>query len=711
MPVARGSALADRFRLPRLTFRSRGERNETSWDVLTWPAQAYVLTVIVGGTAALIALFPLAYPQPGWFALVLALACLTAAWKVNLLRPLGSGSTLSVSCAAKFMALLLLGPQQALVIAVAGALTQCTYRPKRPYPLYRTIFSVTAEALTMAATGLVYGWLSGSTAALGDVSQLARPLVGAIGTYFLINTGLVAGAIALSTNRRLVDVWWNDFLWSGVTFMVAGTIGAIAAVVVARGEHWVALLLLAPVYLTYRTFQAFLGRFMTQQRHMAAMARMHAETVAALAQAHAAERALAQEKERLATALAEMTRLEEGRHQLLDREQEARAAAEEANRVKDQFLAIVSHELRTPLNAILGWADMLRSGKLEGASTDRASQIIFDNAKRQAQLIEDLLDVARIMSRKLRLQRTFVDMEEVVRSAVQALQPMADARQLQISVDAEASPGLVYGDHARLQQIACNLLSNAMKFTEEGGSIRVRLRRSDDRVELAVTDTGRGIPAEFLPSVFEPFRQADGSTTRAHGGLGLGLSIVKHLVEAHGGTVAAASAGENRGATFTVTLPLVILSSNLPDTSEMAAALQHTESDAAPLDGISVLVVDDDEDGREIVKAQLESHAARVVTAASAAEAFDRVQRERVDVLLADIAMPGEDGYTLIRRIRALPERGVAAIPAAALTAFTRREDRQHAIESGFHLHLAKPVEAQALVNAVAALAARRRPH
>jgi signal transduction histidine kinase/ActR/RegA family two-component response regulator len=692
---------------PRLYGRRRTDRVEVvqddmSWEVLPKSARQYVAIVILAGTAALVALAPRSYPQPSLFAFVLAAVCVTAAWKVNLLIPLGSGSTLSVSFAAKLTALLLLGPSHAVIIAIAGALTQCTYKVKQRYPLYRTLFSVTAEAITMGATGMVFVWLGGSSGPF-DVHMLARPLVGAIATYFVLNTGLVAAAIALSTGRRAIDVWRNDFLWSGVTFMVAGTVGAIAAVVIDRGDHWLAVLLLAPVYLTYRTYHQFLGRFDDQQRHMTEMSRMHGETVEALSQAHEAEQALASEKERLAFALTDMTRLEEMREHLLEREQAARASAEQANRVKDQFLAVVSHELRTPLNAILGWADMLRSGKLDGERRDRAHQIIFDSAKRQSQLIDDLLDVARIMSGKLRLDRMLVDVEEIIRSAIQVVQPAADARGVKVAFETEATAGLVYGDRSRLQQVFWNLLSNAIKFSNEGGAVGVRLRSETDLLELSVTDNGQGIPQEFIGSVFEPFRQADGSTTRLHGGLGLGLSIVRHLVEAHDGFVRVESAGVGTGATFIVRLPVVSVAAHMPLYNDSRAMLNRPLPVPQSLDGVSVLVVDDDEESRRVVAAHLEGHQAAVLTAASAAQAFELLQHEHVDVLLADIAMPGEDGYSLIRKLRALDPR-IASIPAAALTAFARNADRQLALQAGFQLHLTKPVDAQTLISAVASL-------
>jgi signal transduction histidine kinase/ActR/RegA family two-component response regulator len=696
----------DRLRRARRRTAAPKAVDDMSWHVLPDSARLYVALVLAGGGAALVALIPRTLPQPALFAVLVAAACLTAAWKVNLLIPLGSGSTLSVSCAAKLMSLLLLGPSQAVMVAAAGALTQCTYNVKQRYPLYRTAFSVAAEAMTMGATGLVYGWLGGTQGPF-HLTDLARPLVGGILTYFLVNTGLVAGAIALSTGRRFVDVWRTDFSWSGVTFMVAGSVGALAAVVIDRGEHWVAILLLAPVYLTYRTYHLFLGRFEDQQRHMAEMGRAHRETVEALSQARDAERALAKEKERLAVALADMERLEESRMQLLEREQAARASAEEANRLKDQFLAVVSHELRTPLNAILGWSEMLLSGKLQDHSRERACHTILDSAKRQAQLIDDLLDVARIMSGKLRLDRALIDFQEVVRAAIDVVRPAAGARHLEILLEADSATAMVYGDRVRLQQIVWNLLSNAIKFSNERSAVRVRLQQRGPAIELSVTDAGQGIPREFLASVFEPFRQADGTTTRYHGGLGLGLSIVKHLVDAHSGVVTASSEGVGHGATFCVRLPVVAMPATV---GAGAAAARPEPAPPQDLDGVSVLVVDDDERSRRVVAAHLALHHAAVLTAASAAQAFDVLQHEHVDVLLSDIAMPGEDGYSLIRRVRALDSPAVASIPAAALTAFARKEDRQQALQAGFQLHLTKPIDAQTLISAVATLGGRSHP-
>jgi CheY-like chemotaxis protein/nitrogen-specific signal transduction histidine kinase len=404
-----------------------------------------------------------------------------------------------------------------------------------------------------------------------------------------------------------------------------------------------------------------------------------------------------------------MTRLKESRQDLLAREQAARASAEDANRLKDEFLAIVSHELRTPLNAILGWAEMLSKGTLDGPLRDRALQAIRQSARRQAHLVEDLLDVARIMSGKMRLERVLVDLKDTVRDALLVAQPSAAQRNIHLGFDSEAGIGRVYGDGARLQQVAANLISNAVKFTPEGGAVHVRLTRAGNSVEMVVTDTGQGIRPEFLPCVFEPFRQADGSTTRTHSGLGLGLSIVKNLVEAHNGTVSVHSAGEGKGATFIVRLPIAIREEIAERTAMLAPDVAATRLDnLVSVEGISVLVVDDDQESREVVAAQLEKCRAGVVTAASAAEAFERLQRDRVDVLLADIGMPVEDGYSLIQRIRSLKQPGLATIPAAALTAFARDEDRQRALQAGFQMHLAKPIDLSSLLSAVASLGRMR---
>jgi signal transduction histidine kinase len=464
-------------------------------------AQWFVATVIGAGLIGFGIFVPRALPNPLLFAVLLAAAFLTSTWKVQLPIALASGSSLSVAYAVDIMALLLLGPEAAMMIAVASAWTQCTVRVTQRYPLYRTAFSIGGQAVTMAVTAAVY-WLGGGPRSPLTVPALAGPLVASLVTYFLVNTSLVAAAIGLSTGRPVWRVWRDDFLWSGVSFMVAGTMGAAAAIIVDHGAQWVAVLLLAPVYLTYRTYQVLMMRL-----------------------------------------------------DLLEREQAARARAEHANRLKDEFLATVSHELRTPLNAILGWTDMLRSGRLEPEGRDRAVQAVYDSAQRQAHLVDDLLDVSRIMSGQLRLHRSITDLAEIIRAAVEIVAPAADAKRIGLSMDIDSCGASLFGDAARLQQIVWNLLTNAIKFTPECGAVHLQLRRTAECLELVVIDTGEGIAPEFLPSVFDPFRQGDGSATRPHRGLGLGLSIVKHLVAAHGGDISADSGGKGMGSTFTIRLP------------------------------------------------------------------------------------------------------------------------------------------------------------
>ena len=631
------------------------------WRTLPIAAQFYVAAVVAAGAIALLAFFPREYPHPVLFATLLVFACVTSIWKVNLPIALTNGSTLSVSYAANLMSLLLLGPAHAVVIAAAGAWMQCNYKAKHFDPLHRAVFSTASAVLTMAATSLVYGWLGGLLTPV-HFTQLPRPLVGAVATYFLVNTSLVAGAIALSTRRSFATTWGRDFVWSSASFMVAGSAGAFAAVVVARDDHWTAMLVVAPIYLTYRTYQLFVGRLADEKRHKEEVQR------------------------------------------LLESEQAARASAEDANRLKDQFLAVVSHELRTPLNAILGWADMLQRGTLQTAQRERAYRTIRDSARRQAELIEDLLDVARITTGKLRLEQNLVDLRDVVRDAMQVVKPGTDVKGIRVALDLDPSAVFVHGDAARLQQIASNLLSNAVKFTPAGGAVQVRLTRTGHSAQLAVVDTGQGISPAFLPWVFEPFRQADGSTTRVHSGLGLGLSIVKNLVEAHGGTVTAESSGEGCGATFTVRLPIAVGADVRSPMSDGAPPVEDAGEEMPSINGVSVLVVDDDEHSRDVVAAHLYGWHAHVLTASSASEALEMLRTRHVDVLLADIGMPGEDGYALIEKVRGAETAQMSSIPAAALTAFARDEDRQRALQAGFQLHLAKPIDPLSLVNAVANL-------
>jgi PAS domain S-box-containing protein len=408
-------------------------------------------------------------------------------------------------------------------------------------------------------------------------------------------------------------------------------------------------------------------------------------------------------------------KLEMEREQILARERKARldaeaarAQAESANRMKDEFLATVSHELRTPLNAMLGWAAMLQGGTLDAAARAKALSIIERNARSQARLIEDLLDVSRILQGKFVLAVGPVELVRVVNAALDAVRPASDAKgiRLQAVLDSHAT---IVGDPDRLQQVAWNLLSNAIKFTPKGGRVLVTLRKAESYVELSVADTGSGIAADFLPHVFEPFRQSDGTITRRSGGLGLGLSIVHSLVQMHGGTVAALSDGEGSGATFVVRLPMAPLRSR---EARDPSAKQEESSRASfevpeGIAGLRVLVVDDEKDTRDLLAFLLRQADAQVVLAHSAAEAYEALQAGNFDVLLSDVGMPEEDGLSLMRRVRKLPESCGGRVPALALTAYARSEDRSDALRAGFSTHLTKPIEPTELLLVIAALVRR----
>jgi signal transduction histidine kinase len=413
-------------------------------------------------------------------------------------------------------------------------------------------------------------------------------------------------------------------------------------------------------------------------------------------------RELAEANQLLREEVDERKRIEAQRLALLESERRARAEAEAVNRLKDEFLATLSHELRTPLNAILGWSFLLTSAKSDNAMMERAIGVIRNNALAQSQLIEDILDVSRIIGGKLRLKLGRVQLREVVEGALDSVSLAAQAKALTIDRQIEDLEPIV-GDQDRLQQIVWNLLSNAVKFTPREGRVVVRLERRGDEVVLAVEDTGIGIPAHFLPFVFDRFSQADPGATRRHGGLGLGMAIVRYLVELHGGTVKAESAGENEGATFTIVLPVSLEIEPDDDLDRPAAApvADLSIEDLPRLDGISVLVVDDDTDSRNVLCQLLETQGASVSTASSTSDAFARFTQVRPDVLVSDIGMPEEDGYALIRRVRALADEEGGNVPAIALTAYASPEDANAALTAGYQRHISKPVDVGQLIAAV----------
>lgn len=410
---------------------------------------------------------------------------------------------------------------------------------------------------------------------------------------------------------------------------------------------------------------------------------------------------------------------EEFKAVLFAREHAARAQAETANRTKDEFLAIVSHELRSPLNAMLGWARVLRSENVDQETHNHAIRVIEQSAEMQSRLIEDLLDSARIASGKLRIESRPVNLIPAIQSAIDTVQPAAESRGVEIHADLELAQldpnaGIITGDAGRLQQIIWNLLTNAVKFTPRGGRVEITLKRQDPWATVTITDTGRGINAEDLPFIFDLFRQADSSDTRPVGGLGLGLSLVKDLVELHGGQITAESEGAGKGATFTIKLPLRAVSGKLAEsTRELNTPVDEntgTLNFPSVLDGLRILTVDDEADARDLVTLLLSKYGAAVTAASSSAEAMDFLTNaengDSFDLIVSDIGMPDENGYTLMRRVRQLPAPK-GKIPAVALTAFGRAEDRIRALQAGFQMHVPKPVEPAELMVVIARLTGR----
>jgi len=389
---------------------------------------------------------------------------------------------------------------------------------------------------------------------------------------------------------------------------------------------------------------------------------------------------------------------------MLDRISERNAELSRANHLKDEFLATLSHELRTPLGAVLGWTRVLRTTGAEGATRERGLEAIERNARAQSRLVEDLLEISRIVTGKLRIQVRPVDLAEIIDAAIEVVRPAAAAKQIALTTEIAVRPAMTSGDPDRLQQVAWNLISNAVKFTTPGGAVRIRLTRNAG-YRIVVTDTGKGIDSRFLPHVFDAFRQADGTTTREHGGLGLGMAIARELVELHGGTIKARSDGDGHGSTFQVDLPSVV--GDVPAGTEppaRSAGRATTAIDRDLLRDLRILVVDDEPDARDLIEMALSQYGAIVTTVDSAAAALSEIDRRLPDVLLSDVGMPRQDGFELIRRVRSRPlERG-GGIPAIAVTAYASARDRESVLTSGYEAHVAKPFEPEALAQTVAAL-------
>ena len=407
--------------------------------------------------------------------------------------------------------------------------------------------------------------------------------------------------------------------------------------------------------------------------------------------------------------ITERKQAEEERAQLLISEQAARADAEQANRTKDEFLATLSHELRTPLSAILGWSHLLRTEQLEPDQVTRAFETIERNARAQAQLIDDLLDVSRIITGKLEVKLIPVDLSSAIEAAIHSVRPTFEAKAISFEPSLDSAICLVPGDANRLQQIFGNIFNNAVKFTPRGGRVTVTVQRDASHVQIAVSDTGIGISPEFLPYIFDRFRQADGSTTRVHGGLGLGLAIVRHLVELHHGNIAVESAGKGKGSTFKINLPLATAETGEGlDNGDQASKLIVNNHDSKTLDGLRVLVIDDEADSRDLITAILTRYGSEVICTPSVSEALQTFKDWNPDLVVSDIGMPDEDGFSLIKKLRKLRSKHAKLVPAIALTAYATTEDRARVLNAGFQIHVAKPIEPEELVRSIATATGRK---
>jgi len=592
---------------------------------------------------------------------------------------------ITVSDTFLFLTMLLYGGEAAVVLAAVEGVCSTLWISKRALTIvFNAAVLACSTFLTVWALRLAFGNIVGIAHDGYSANFLAAICVMAMVQY-LSNTLLIAAEKSFKLDAPLWKTWRTYYLWTSMTFLAGASAAGITSQLVrifGFPAVFATVPIIAVIYLTYQT----------NLKNIEASA----------AHAEAAERHV----EELSLYVKELKRSEEEREKILLREQAARGEAERANRLKDEFLATLSHELRTPLTAIVGWVGLLRADNYEREVVVEALETIERNARSQSQLIDDLLDVSRIISGKLLLDVKEADLSNIVADAVGVVRPAANAKGITLDYTCEAGRALVSGDPKRLQQIAWNLLSNAVKFTPQGGRVQIRVEREGSQTRLTVSDTGRGIAPEFIPCVFDRFRQADSTTTRQHGGLGLGLAIVRHLVELHGGTAAAESEGVGRGSTFTVSFP-ALAARPCADEACRNGDAEKARGLLPTLSGLRVMVVEDEEDTRLMMSKVIERSGAEVVACASAGEALETLARWKPDVLMSDIGMPGEDGYSLIRKVRALAPDSGGSVPAAALTAYARDEDRQRVLAAGFQMHVAKPIGLGDLITKIADLAGR----
>jgi signal transduction histidine kinase/CheY-like chemotaxis protein len=582
-----------------------------------------------------------------------------------------------------FLTMLLYGGPAAILVSALEGIAATLIISKRP----RTVlFNSAILAISTSITAAGLQWTVGPPVRVID-KGFSETLFLAICLMALFQYGINTGLIAIEKASKIKESTWNTwrihYLWTSITYFAGASAAGITAILIKTYGFYGVVATVPIILIICFTYQTYLEKIEVSLAQTEA-ARCHVEE--------------------LSRYVNELQRSEEARGQLLLRAERARADAEAANRIKDVFLATLSHELRTPLTSLIAWSGLLIDSIDDKTLLVQGLQSIDRNARVQAQLIDDLLDVSRIVSGKLKLDVMPLDLGSVTRATINIVQPAADAKGVSLQFSANSETATISGDSPRLQQIVWNLLSNAVKFTPQGGKINVRVEQDGTNATVRVQDTGQGIEPQFLPHVFDRFRQADSSTTRTVGGLGLGLAIVRHLIELHGGTVSAESEGVGKGARFSAAFPL------LTDRSEQMSLVHGTEvasSEARTLEGIRVLLLDDEPETRHIIGVVIARAGAEVTSCNSVSEALAKLGQWRPNVILSDIAMPDEDGYSFMRKVRSFTREKGGETPAAALTAYARDEDRAEAFAAGYQMHISKPIAPVQLVTMVARLAGR----
>jgi signal transduction histidine kinase/CheY-like chemotaxis protein len=645
-------------------------------------AQVYMWSLVAAGaTIILVSLYQFPYQIiDGKFGLLCLMVAASSLVAIRIPRVSGR---ITVADTFVFLTMLMYGGPPAVLVSALEGVCATLIISKRP----RTIlFNAAILATSTFFTTAVLFFTLGSpkeVSASGFTPKFFGTICVMALVQYIANSFLIAIEKSSKINESTWVTWKTYYLWTSITYFAgASAAGIISILIINYGFYAVGATvpIILIICFTYQTYLKNIENSIAQTE----AARLHVEELSGY--------------------IAELQRSEEARGQLLVRAERAREDAEAANRIKDEFLATLSHELRTPLTSLLGWSSVLRESWRDDSLLTQGLEAIDRNARVQAQLIDDLLDVSRIVSGKLNLDVRPLDLSLVIRNSINVVRPAAEAKEITLEFSSQPGVGAISGDSARMQQIIWNLLSNAVKFTPRSGKIFVRLEQNGANACIKVRDTGQGIEAEFLPRVFDRFRQADSSTTRSFGGLGLGLAIVRHLAELHGGTISAESDGLGKGATFVASFPV------LADRAELPATLHSGEyhaSELLSLTGLRVLLVDDEPEARQILSTVIARKGADVRACESTREALQILIDWRPDVVMSDIAMPDEDGYSFIEKVRSLPPEKGGETPAAALTAYARDEDRKKALAAGYQMHIAKPISSVQLVTTIAQLVGR----